>query len=279
MHNSRCHIHLSVQYYQGIPPSLIVAVLSLLNIDGVELTEAAYKEIDQLLPWIKKMSSGFHLPLLHENGWDFTCTDSQDKIDRTVFLVNRYKDDLNMKYAVFHPPEISTHSDDQHRLFQILMKNLQKLTLPLCIENIPSLSIEQFEKQYDRAKTFLGNKLAGMCFDAAHAYIHGDDPIEMYYRLQHKIKVIHLSDCSREEDCHMPFGKIGQLPILPLLDILQKEKFKGYITLEIKPDSLLDVRSYLKSYLKTLYRCSRYKYWKTNLRLLYLRPILKNFLS
>ncbi len=277
MHKHHCRIHFSVQYYQGIPPSLIISALNLLNIEGVELTHAIFDEIDKFVPRLCKMSSGFHLPLLHENGWDFTCSDSQDKIDRTIHLINRYKDDLNMKYAVFHPPEVTTQYKEQKQLFRILLKNLKKIDLPLCIENIPSLSIEAFEDQYKEAKLFLQNRLSGICFDAPHFYIQGNDPIEMYHRLKDNIKVVHLSDCTRDRDCHLPFDKIGQLPVEDILETLQKEKFAGYITLEIKPESLQDMGAYIKSYLKTLRTCNRIKYLKTLFLLFYLRPILKKF--
>ena len=51
------------------------------------------------------MKTGFHLPLINDDGWDFSCVAHQHKTEDLIEKININKNDLNISYRVTHPPE------------------------------------------------------------------------------------------------------------------------------------------------------------------------------
>jgi sugar phosphate isomerase/epimerase len=162
--------------------------------------------------------------------------------------------------------------------FDLLFKNLLKLDIPVYFENVPSIDQERFTEFFTEASARLGSLIKGICYDASHYLISGIDPLKAYENHVHLIKAVHLSDCTEKSDAHLPFGQ-GILPVDDILDLMQKNHFKGFITLEIKPKSLYDLGDYLKSYLKTIKKFNLWQYWITRLRILILSPILRRLLA
>jgi sugar phosphate isomerase/epimerase len=265
----------TVQQYKGFTPSIIVSALSLVGVEFVEISRDIFSNIDQVIKVKKKIKTGFHLPLIHDDGWDFSCPEYETNIIHTIKNINTYHRALNIQYAVTHPPEIG---DSKKSSFDYLIQNLAKLKVPVYFENVPSISQPDFEIHYEKAKEKLEN-LAGICYDAAHYYLSGQDPIQIYHKIKPNIQSIHLSDCLKDDDAHLPFGMGGQLPIKNILHTLQKDKFNGYITLEIMPRTFKDIHAFLHSYLTVLKYLDYPKYIQTRIRLFVLKPIINKFIS
>ena len=117
-----------------------------------------------------------------------------------------------------------------------------------------------------------------MCFDAPHFYITGHDPIEQYKKFSSQVGCVHLSDCHTNDDKHIPFNTGGTFPVDRFLNTL-KNNFSGYLTLEIKPESLLDLEAFIESYLKTLQFLQKGKSIRSRLRWFLLKPLIRRLIK
>ena len=278
MSDNRRYIGFTVEAYQGLTPAVIIAGLRFIGIDFVEITKTVFKEIDAVVQRLAHVKTGFHLPLMHDDHWDLSCMNCQKEIDQLIENINRYKTSLNLQYVLSHPPEPDIADKDKQLSADFLFENLNKIDSPIFLENVPSLSPDKFFAFYNLAKEKLQGKLAGMCFDGPHYFVTGYDPIEKYRSLHENIGCIHLSDCYANDDCHLPFERGGTFPVYDFLNEISKN-FSGYLTLEIKPNSLNDLEYFVQSYLKTLYYLDRKKYFKNRLRWQMLRPLVRRFVG
>ena len=128
----------------------------------------------------------------------------------------------------------------------------------------------------------MGTKLIGQCYDAPHYYTRGDDPVSILNSLDgdinNMIKSVHLSDCTRDKDAHLPFGVGGELPVDEVLCTLKNQNYRGIINLELLPRSLSDLEAVVKSYLKVLKVFEKSKFYRTKLKLSLYMPILKKIM-
>ena len=108
---------------------------------------------------------------------------------------------------------------------EFLFKNLKRIEPLVIIENTFENYNFHFDDFVDRAEKLLGEHLAGICFAGPHAFISWDNWFELLEKYIDKIKLVHLSDCTKEKDLHNPFGGEGKLPVER---ILQFEKDQNY---------------------------------------------------
>ncbi len=271
------YVGVTVSKFQGITPSEILRGLKLLGMEFIEINRGVFDEIDKFAENLGAMRTAFHLPLIAEDGWDFSCLDHKAEIEHTIDILNQYNEKLNIQHAVSHPPEPALVSSEKHCSTDFLYENLAKLNMPVYLENVPTIHPDDFLTLFWSSRQALNKQLAGMCFDAPHFFINGHDPIEMFKSFADHVGCIHLSDCLRDKDVHMPFNSGGELPVEEFLQTIESTRFSGYITLEIKPNSLKDIDTYIESYVTTLQHVNYKKYLKTKLRLFALRPILNRF--
>ena len=271
------YVGVTVSKFEGMMPSSLIRRLRFLGMNFFELNASIFSEIDKVAASVGSIKTSFHLPLIAENGWDFSCSDFQNEIDTAIETLNSYRDKLNIQHVVCHPPEDLEETKKLNSSLDVLIKNLDKLDLPIHLENVPSIDLEAFQDIYSKAKESLGDKLDGICFDAPHFFIRGFDPIEKFNSLNGNISSIHLSDCLDDKDEHIPFESGGTLPVHEFLQAVRNSKFNRSITLEIRPTSLSDLDSYISSYLTTLQYVNTKKYAVTKLRILALRPFIKRF--
>lgn len=258
-------------------PSTLIRGLKLLGMEFVELNKSIFPEIDRVVKNLGSMITAFHLPLVAEDGWDFSCLDYKNDINHMIDTLQRYRDDLHVQHVVCHPPE-PNHADTALKSsIDFLFENLKKLGLPVMLENVPTFHPDDYLKTYWHAEKELGSLLAGMCFDAPHYFIDGHDPIEQYKTFQNIAGCIHLSDCLEGKDEHIPFKSGGVLPVNEFLSTVRNSNFSGTITLEIRPHSLKELDAYIESYMTTLQHVNYKKYLKTRLRLFALKPIINRF--
>lgn len=269
----------TVDYYKKLSHPVIIDALKLIGVRFVEINRSVFSEIDQLDSRLKKMTTAFHLPLVHDDGWDFSYPEHQHEIDETIKVINTQRKKLHIHHAIAHPPEkTEAHSSSESSL-DYLFQNLSRLQVPVFLENVPAFAPSEFEEIYATGKQILGEKLQGMCWDASHFHIKGYDPVKQFEHFRKYIGTVHLSDCYPDEDVHLPFDSGGSLPIDDILDMLFSSEFKGYITLEIKPQSMQQIDAYIASYLKILRSLHYKKYIETKVRLLLLKPLINRFLG
>jgi len=273
------HVGVTVSEFEGAMPSSIIRGLKLLGMDFVELNMSIFPEIDKVANNLGHIITAFHLPLIGEDGWDFSCADFQEEIDNAVATLNGAKSKLHIQHVVCHPPEAEEATQQVDSSLDTLFENLAKLDLPVHLENVPSVTPEQFGDIFERAKRALGSKLYGICFDAPHFFIRGHDPIKQFQKLNGSVSSIHLSDCLADQDVHIPFKSGGSFPVHDFLLAVNNSGFHSFITLEIRPHSLKELDSYINSYLTTLKYVNRKKYLASKFRIFAMRPLIKRFVA
>jgi sugar phosphate isomerase/epimerase len=272
-------VGVTVAPFEGFSPSDLIRGVRLLGMDFVEINRSSFTEIDRVAENLGQMITAFHLPLVFDDGWDFSSLNHHAEIDETIDILNSAKERLKIHHIVAHPPETAALTHPEHSSLDFHLDNLKRLSLPIYLENVPEVPAYDFERIYHIAQDSLGAQLAGMCFDAPHFYITGNDPLEQFQHYRKNIGCIHLSDCLKNDDSHLPFNCGGTLPVIDFLQRVGSSKFSGYITLEIKPPSLGELDAYIDSYLTTLQYVNYNKYLKTRLRLFALRPLLNRYKS
>ena len=272
-------VGLTIEKYKGIEPSVLLSLAKRLGLEFVEITKSVFEDLDRVVPKMRRMKAGFHLPLIHDDGWDFSCPAYREEIDQLVQLINRHRKELHILHCICHPPEPFLSKVPIETSVDFLFENLRKLETPLYLENVPKLPLEDYLRLYRQAQSSLGDQLAGLCFDAAHYYLEGINPITQLENLNGEIGCVHLSDCNREQDLHLPFGQGGELPLDGILATLKKQNYDGYINLEIMPRSLDDLEPVVASYLRVLRPFRPGKYYRTRIKMFFLLPIIRKLIS
>jgi len=270
-------IGFTVEPYKKWSPANIVTGLQSLGIRFVELNQRAFADAEKLGRSLRGMTSAFHLPIVEEEGWDFSLEDHLESIEGTIALLKRHGHAFRIRHLVCHPPEPMRLSAEPHPREEFLFSNLSKLDLPVHFENVETGNPSSYKAFLHRAKQALGGRCAGMCFDAAHFFIKGYNPVYEFIAFRSQIGAIHLSDCRPGKDLHMPFACGGQLPIDDLLRQIRSSRFNGAITLEMIPHTTAQIVPYIQSYLRTLRALQYRNYLIAVIRFWAFRRLLKSF--
>lgn len=233
------------------------------GISFVEFNRSLWEDLPAVVSHIVGITCGYHLPLMGEDGFDFSCVDSTEQIDRAIDQLNKNWRQLHMSYCVTHPPEPELASGTVHSSDDFMLENLSRLEAPVLLENVAGWSERDFDKFYSMARARLGKKLWGMCFDPAHSFLRADDLFLRFHDIASEVRCIHLSDCTHSEDAHLPFGSGGVLPIDRILKFIRRHRWRGIINLEVMPQSLAQVQPVVKSYLRVLRTFNKRKYFAT----------------
>jgi sugar phosphate isomerase/epimerase len=233
------------------------------GVSFVEFNRTVWDDLPEVAAQIDGVASGYHLPLMSEDGFDFSCVDEAEQINSTIDLLNKNYRRLNLRYCLSHPPEPEQAKESVRTSVDFLLDNLSRLEAPILLENVEGWSEGDFDKFYSMARTRLGDKLWGMCFDPAHAFLRADDLFLRFHEIAGEVRCIHLSDCTESHDAHLPFSCGGVLPIDRILKFVRAHRWRGIINLEIIPRSLSEIEPVVKSYLKVLRRFSKGKYFAT----------------
>lgn len=267
-------IGITLDRFKGISPSELLLIIKKVDVEFVEITKSVFDDLPSFIKNLGNIRTGFHLPNRHDAGFDLSYHQQQREIDQLIQLINQYHRDLNIIYCLSHPPENRTSSLSEDEMISYLLENLKKLEPLIILENIQSWSLLKFEHFMNQAREALGEKLAGQCFDAPHYFLQGEDPVEYLHETDGKIQLIHLSDCKKNYDAHLPFGLSGILPIDDILATLKKQHYKGIINLELLPRNITDIKPLMDSYLKVVRTFDRMKYMKSKFKLLLYTPLL-----
>jgi len=265
-------VGITVDKFKGIQPSMILRLLRWMGVNFVELTKSAFEDLPNVLTEIGTIKTGIHLPNLFDQGFDFSSVDRAPEINQIIEHINHNYHQLNIQYCLSHPPE---SQPDHHNSNKYFFENLKRLKPPIIIENIASLSRTQFEDFYHQAELKLDSQLIGKCFDAPHYFVRGDDPVAILKSNDQAIKSIHLSNCKKNKDAHLPFCADGDLPIDSILATLQEINYRGIINLELLPRSLMDVNNIIHSYLKVIKVFDKPKYYHARMKLIIFAPLIR----
>jgi len=269
-------VGITVDRFRGIAPSVLLVLIRRIGLEFIEITKSVFDDLSSFVENLGTIQTGFHLPNLYDAEFDFSFQERETEIQKLTRLINQHHRELNITYCLSHPPENRKSSLTVDQLITYLLENLNQLNVPIILENIQSWDVTKFDRFYDRAKQVLGNKLIGQCFDAPHYFLQGEDPVEYLKQRDGKINFIHLSDCRRGYDAHLPFGLNGELPINDILAILKQQNFQGIINLELLPRKVTDIKPLINSYLKVIHNFDRMKFLKTKIKLiLYAPPLMR----
>jgi sugar phosphate isomerase/epimerase len=267
-------IGITIDRFRGIAPSVLLTIIKKMGVEFVEITKSVFDDLPPFIEQLGTIQTGFHLPNLHDAEFDFSFHERKAEIQKLIQLINRHHHELNVNYCLSHPPENRRSSLSEDQLIEYLLNNLNKLEVPIILENIQSWDTGKFENFYKQAIEILGKKLIGQCFDAPHYFLQGEDPVEYLKQRDGKINFIHLSDCRKGFDAHLPFGLNGELPVDDILDILKEQNFQGIINLELLPRNLKDIKPLIDSYLKVVRNFDHMKYLKSKFMLVWNAPPL-----
>ncbi|MDZ7372626.1 MAG: sugar phosphate isomerase/epimerase [candidate division KSB1 bacterium] len=276
---ARVRVGLTIERYREIEPAIILGLVRLLGLESVEITRSVFGDLDRVVAKLGRLNCGFHLPIVCEDGWDFSTKSASEEIERLVRLINAHREVLHLRYAIAHPPEPGNGGKIDPEAADFLFENLRKLELPIYIENIPSLPLEGYREFYRQAESILGRQVAGMCYDGPHYLLAGVDPVAVLDSLDGHVGCVHLSDCRGSEDDHFPFGKGGAMPIEAIIRRLRRSDFRGVINLEIRPSDFRDIFPTIQSYLTVLRAFRPGKYLAARVRVALLYPLLRHVLA
>ncbi len=261
-------VGVTIERFEGFEPAQLVHTARRLGVEMVELNPSSFDAIDDVAAALRSLPAGLHLPLMGQDGFDFSCPAHQRDINALIDAVNAGWRRLHLRYALSHPPEPAEAAVPIETSEELLLENLARLDLPILLENVPSWEPRSFERFYDAARRKLGPQLLGICLDAPHAFLRGEDPSALLNAWAPEVKGIHLSDCSRTEDLHLPFKSGGVLPVDDFLRTVRNVHFHGFLILEIQPATMEELRPLVESYLHVLRRLKPLAYVITKARLL-----------
>ena len=260
------NIGFTADQYQNLPIHIILRILCWTGVRFSEVTTNIFQHPIKTLRITRNMKLGLHLPNVGNCGFDFSSLDQKKKVEHALNDIKKHGKAFDFRYVVFHPPESDSYTSSP----TFYIENLEQVDAPLVLENIRSWPAERFIGLYQRLQKILGGRLAGLCLDIPHAHLSGENWVDFYRTFQSEIKVIHLSDCTGDEDLHLPFGMGGQLSLERILETLQHFGFDGILNFEINPPSIAHLDAVFSGYLKAVefFECRGIKRMRRRMRLM-----------
>ncbi len=261
-------IGMTIEPIKGVSIKKILFLLQIIGLNHLEINTTIIPMVSELIQGLRKTTTTFHLPIYSRFQYDIGSTEKkfQNLIEKTIEFVNKFKKQLNLKYVLTHPPEDPNSTNDS------LIGRLEKFDAQILIENIMGQSDENFMEFYFEVKDRLGKKLAGHAIDAPHRYVNDNENwLNIPNELLKEIKYVHISDCTKKEDLHLPLG-CAKLPYNDFFSLLKEINFNGILLQEIIP-SINQATSVLDSILYSIKPFSKRKYAFMKMKYAILKPI------
>lgn len=255
---------------RGLSIDLIIDLLKKALLEHFEFNWRVIPKVNLVLKSLGKATTTFHLPIYARDNFDFSSNNNQydDEIQKVIKFINERKKELNIKYTLAHAPEDSDYSLD------VMCERLSQIDTPIVLENVVGQSDEFFSDFYFKIKDKLGKQLAGHALDISHRYVNDwENWLNIAEELIPEIEYIHLSDCTKKEDLHLPLG-LGKMPFEQFFDFLKKIRYDGIIVLELKPngDQAGEIMNSSQYCIKPF---SKLKYLRMKIRHFLIRLLLK----
>lgn len=129
------------------------------------------------------------------------------------------------------PPPLADRVAWMTRSVEQLLPRAEARGIGLAIENVPFASFPDSISLAAFVRSFRSPAI-GVCYDAANAHFIGEDVAEGAASLADLLKVVHLSDTTRQLWRHDRIG-LGDVPAAAFAEALDKAGFAGPCTLEI----------------------------------------------
>ncbi|MHA1212707.1 MAG: sugar phosphate isomerase/epimerase family protein [Candidatus Heimdallarchaeota archaeon] len=255
---------------RGLPLDVIIYFLKKAQIEHFEFNWRIVPKVERVIKNLCKSTTTFHLPIFNRDRFDFSSNkpDYEIQMHELINFVNERKNDLNMIFTLAHAPE------DPNGDYDLMFSRLAQIDAPIVLENVVGQSDEHFMDFYFQAKDYLGSKLAGHVVDISHRYVNDwENWLNIPDELVKEIVYVHISDCTKTEDLHLPMG-LGEMPYNDFFDYLKKIRYNGVITQELKPDGDQS-EEIMSSSALCIKPFSKAKYFKMKFMHAILRRVLK----
>jgi sugar phosphate isomerase/epimerase len=265
-------IGFALEPIRGLPLDTIIYLLKKTLLEHFEFNWRIMPRIDRVIKNLGRTTTTFHLPIFDRDHFDYSSVDVDSayevQMKETIEFVNYWKKDLNLKYVLAHCPE------DPNGNYELMFERLSAIETPLVLENVVGQSDEHFMDFYFQAKDYLGKKVAGHALDISHRYVNDWRTwLDIPKKLEKEIVYVHISDCSKTEDSHLPLG-LGEMPFNEFFAYLKKIRYRGVIMQELKPNGD-QVEELMQSGIYCMKPFSKWKYTRMVMRRALLRMILK----
>ena len=267
---NRLKIGFALEPIRGLPLDTIILLLKKTLLEHFEFNWRIMPKIDRVIKNLGRTTTTFHLPIFNRDRFDLSSVNSDHEVQmlETVAFVNEWKKPLNLSFVLAHCPE------DPNGDYDLMFNRLAEIETPLVLENVVGQTDEYFMDFYFQAKDFLGKKLAGHALDISHRYVNDwQSWLDIPKELEKEIVYVHISDCTKTEDLHLPLG-LGEMPFNDFFAYLKKIRYKGVIMQELKPNGDQH-EELMASGMHCIKPFSKVKYARMVLRRALLRIILK----
>jgi len=260
---------MTLEPFKGMSIQQVLPLLRLLDLDHFEVNLNMIPKIKEFVKGLHKKTTTFHLPIYNRFFFDIGSQNSevQQRISQLIEFLNTNKERMNLQFVLTHPPE------DPNSTNISVIDKLQEIEIPILIENIIGQSDDEFNDFYFQAKDYLGRKVAGHALDVAHRFVSNNQKwLDISEEIQREIKYVHLSDCTKYADLHLPLG-LGELPYLEFFSFLKEIKYQGIFLQEIIP-TVDQINCLLDSFLLNVKSFSLKRYRKLRILYGFVKPII-----
>ncbi|MCG3253132.1 MAG: sugar phosphate isomerase/epimerase [Candidatus Heimdallarchaeota archaeon] len=254
---------------KGLGLDLIVKLLRKIPLEHFEFNWRIIPKVEDVLKSLGSATTVFHLPIFNRDNFDFSSKTETYEIhmQEVVSFINQRKDDLNMLFVLAHMPE------DPNPSYELMFERMEQIEVPLVLENVVGFTDEQFLDFYHQAKDQLGKKITGHALDISHRYVNDWQTwLDIPEELVKDIVYVHISDCTKTEDLHLPLG-LGEMPFNDFFAFLKEIKYDGVINQELKPDGD-QADKIMSSSLHCIKPFSKTKYLRMRTRCAFLKSLL-----
>ena len=254
---------------KGLGLDLIVSLLRKILLEHFEFNWRVIPKVEEVLKSLGSATTVFHLPIFNRDRFDFSSQNETYEIQmqEVVSFINQRNKDLNMLFVLAHAPE------DPNASYELMFSRLEQIDVPIVLENVVGHTDEHFLDFYLQAKDYLGKKVAGHALDISHRYVNDWQTwLDIPDELVKDIAYVHVSDCTKTEDLHLPLG-LGEMPFNDFFAFLKDIKYDGVINQELKPDGN-QADKIMSSSLHCIKPFSKTKYLRMKARCTFLKPLL-----
>ncbi len=254
---------------KGLGLDLIVRLLRKILLEHFEFNWRVIPKVEDVLKSLGSATTVFHLPIFNRDCFDFSSqTDTYEiQMQEVVSFINQRSSDLNILFVLAHMPE------DPNASYELMFERLEQIEVPLVLENVVGYTDEQFLDFYHQAKDSLGKKVAGHALDISHRYVNDWQTwLDIPEELVKDIAYVHISDCTKTEDLHLPLG-LGEMPFNDFFAYLKDIRYDGVINQELKPNGN-QADKIMSSSLHCIRPFSKTKYLRMKSRCAFLKPLL-----
>lgn len=254
---------------KGLGLDLIVSLLRKILLEHFEFNWRVIPKVEEVLKSLGSATTVFHLPIFNRDRFDFSSQNETHEIQmqEVVSFINQRNKDLNMLFVLAHAPE------DPNASYELMFSRLEQIDVPIVLENVVGHTDEHFLDFFLQAKDYLGKKVAGHALDISHRYVNDWQTwLDIPDELVKDIAYVHVSDCTKTEDLHLPLG-LGEMPFNDFFAFLKDIKYDGVINQELKPDGN-QADKIMSSSLHCIKPFSKTKYLRMKTRCTFLKPLL-----